>query len=162
MTAPTPACLALGSNLGDRHAHLQAALDAISRLPGTRVHRTSSFLETDPVGPIPQPPYLNAAALIQTSLPARDLLTHLLDIEHTRGRDRSKEQRWGPRTLDLDLLLYSTSIINEPGLIIPHPRMHERRFVLQPASEVAGDMLVPTMNATVSQLLERLLTAGKA
>ncbi len=164
MTAPsqTQACIALGSNLGDRAANIQSAVKALRHVPLTTIVHTSSLLETESVGPIPQPRYLNAAARIETSLTARALLNHLLEIERECGRDRSKEQRWGPRTLDLDLLLYGEEVINEPGLCVPHPRMHERLFVLVPASEVAGDMLVPTMNATVGQLFKRLLTAEKA
>lgn len=161
---PVQACLALGSNLGDRRSHIESGLAAIARLPHTRVLRISQLLETDPVGPIPQPRYLNAAALIETSLTARSLLAQLLEVERDCGRSRAQEQRWGPRTLDLDLILYGDEVINEPGLSVPHPRMHERLFVLAPAAEVAGDMPVPTMNATVKQLLQRLNvdTSGRA
>ncbi len=152
---PNHACIALGSNLGDRHAHIRAALDALAALPRTTLLAASSIHETDPVGPVTQGRFLNAAAAIDTSLPPRELLDRLLAIEQSRGRDRSAEQRWGPRTLDLDLLLYGSLVINEPGLVIPHPRLHERRFVLEPLAEIAAETLVPGYS-TVSQILKRL------
>lgn len=158
MTAlPIHALIALGSNLGNRGLTIVSAVTSLGSLPQSVLLRASSLLETDPVGPIAQPPYLNAAALISTALSPQDLLKHLLDIEQAHGRDRTREQRWGPRTLDLDLILYGDHVIDEPGLTIPHPRMHQRRFVLAPASEIAGDMLVPTMNATIAELFARPL-----
>src|SRR5262245_5749475 len=105
---PTAAAIALGSNLGDRAAHMAAGFDGIARL-GMLVAR-SGVIETAPVGPVAQGPYLNAAAVVRTELAARELLAALLEIERTHGRDRAKEQRWGPRTLDLDLLLYGDAI----------------------------------------------------
>lgn len=155
---PVTAALGLGSNLGDRRATLEAGLAAINNLRGTSTLRTSPFLETDPVGSIPQPRYLNAAAIIQTTLPPRALLDHLLVIERSLGRDRAKEQRWGPRTLDIDLLLYGDLILNEPGLTIPHPRLHERGFVLLPLATIAPDLRVPTLSATIRELANRLGT----
>jgi 2-amino-4-hydroxy-6-hydroxymethyldihydropteridine diphosphokinase len=149
------AAIGLGSNLGDRRATLEAGLAAIAKLPGTRILRVSSFIETEPVGSIPQPRYLNGAAVINTSLPPRHLLHQLLAIERSLGRDRTKEQRWGPRTLDLDLLLYGDLILNEPGLTIPHPRLHERSFVLLPLVTIAPEVRVPTLNATIRQLADR-------
>jgi 2-amino-4-hydroxy-6-hydroxymethyldihydropteridine diphosphokinase len=130
---PVAAFVALGSNLGDRAAHLEHALAALAALPSTRVVATSSVRETDPVGPPGQGPYLNAVA---------ELRTALLAVERERGRDRSREVRFGPRTLDLDLLCWGTAVpggdrLDAPGLTVPHPRMHERAFVLEPLAELA-------------------------
>jgi 2-amino-4-hydroxy-6-hydroxymethyldihydropteridine diphosphokinase len=155
-----PAAIALGSNLGDRRANIHAAIDALAALPGTRVLAVSTIIQTAPVGPRPQGPYLNAAALLATTLPARDLLDHLLAIEQTRGRERAADQRWGPRTLDLDLLLYGAQVIAEPGLIVPHPHLHERSFVLIPLAEIAGEMNVPTLGATVGDLARTHILAS--
>lgn len=146
------AAIALGSNLGDRRAHLTAALHGLSTHPAIRSLRVSDFIETAPVSEIPQGPYLNAAAVFETSLSPRELLTTLLAIERAEGRDRSREQRWGPRTLDLDLLLYDEHVIQEPGLQVPHPRLHERQFVLEPLAAVAPNWLVPGTGRTVRQL----------
>lgn len=148
--------IALGSNLGDRAAHLHAAIAAIAKLPGTTILRISPFLETEPVGPVSQPLFLNAAAALQTRLSARDLLNHLLAIERSEGRQRQSGQRWGPRTLDLDLLLYGDAIIESPDLTIPHPRLHERMFVLGPLAEISPDVRIPVLNATIRELKERL------
>lgn len=153
--APATACIALGSNLGDREAHIRAAIDAIVELPGTSLIAASNLHETPPVGPPGQNHYLNACLRVETSLPPRELLASLLDIERARGRTRDPAQRWGPRTLDCDLVLYDQQTIDEPGLTIPHPRLHERLFVLVPLAEVAADMPVPGTDAVVLELLER-------
>ena len=140
---PVVAYVALGSNVGDRAAHLAAARAAMAALPGTVVVATSRVVETDPVGPPGQGPYLNAVDVVRTTLAPRVLLEALLAIERTRGRDRSRELRHGPRTLDLDLLAYGDAVpggparIEAPALQVPHPRMHERAFVLVPLSDVA-------------------------
>ncbi len=154
------ACIALGSNLGDRHEYLTRALACIAALPETSLVAFSTFIETDPVGPVPQPGYLNAAAVIRTTLNPRGLLTSLLTIERSLGRDRAQEQRWGPRTLDLDLLLYDDLMLDQAGLTIPHPRMHERLFVLTPLAEVAPHFTVPGLRATVTELRDLLLARG--
>jgi 2-amino-4-hydroxy-6-hydroxymethyldihydropteridine diphosphokinase len=157
---PTIAYIGLGSNVGDRHAHLAFALRTLAAVPGMRVVAASEFIETEPVGPIPQGRYLNAAAQIETSLPAREFLSALLEIERFRGRDRAREQRWGPRTIDLDLLLYGTGVIDEPGLTVPHPRLHERGFVLAPLAQIAPEVVVPTLDRTVRELLQRVNQSG--
>jgi 2-amino-4-hydroxy-6-hydroxymethyldihydropteridine diphosphokinase len=153
IAAPIVAAIALGSNRGDRRSNLDHAvrrLDAL--LLGTRV---SAFYETAPVGvPGPQPPFLNAAAVGETTVPARALLEALLAIEQERGRERPFPG--AARTLDLDLLLYGSSIISEPGLEVPHPRFRERRFVLEPLAEIAPDLRDPVSGQSVSELLAAL------
>lgn len=132
------AYLGLGGNLGDREALLKVAIADLRAAPGVRVLRVSSLYETPPWGPVPQGPYLNACAAIETSLAPRALLDLCLAIERMHGRERLV--RWGPRTLDIDLLTYGDATIDEPGLIVPHPRMSERAFVLVPLAEIAPDI----------------------
>lgn len=134
------AYVGLGSNLGDREENLCAALERLSELGPLRV---SAFRETDPVGRTDQPKFLNAAVELETEFGARDLLERLLEIERELGRERSSETRWGPRPLDLDLLLYGQETIDEPGLTVPHPRLAERRFALEPLHELAPDLVLP-------------------
>ena len=148
----TLAAVAMGSNVGDRHAHLLAAVEGASRLPLTRVAAVSSFRETSPVGPVPQGDFLNAAMLLETGLPPIDLLDALHAIERSRGRRRESEVRWGPRTLDLDLLVHGQAVVQGPALTIPHPRLHERGFVLEPLEEIAPDLVVPGSGLTVRAL----------
>jgi 2-amino-4-hydroxy-6-hydroxymethyldihydropteridine diphosphokinase len=148
------ACIALGSNLGDRSAQLKRAVALLREHPLITVDAVSSFHETDPVGgPAGQSMYLNAAALLRTPLSPQDLLEVLLGAEKSLGRDRSTAERNGPRTIDLDLLLYEDVLVDEPGLTLPHPRMHERAFVLRPLVEVAPDFIHPKLNKSVSELL---------
>ena len=144
------AAIALGSNLGDRRAHLDYA---VSRLRGFLDDlRVSRCYETVPVGVSgPQPLFLNAAAVGQTTLPARELLDRLLLIEAERLRRRASLN--DPRTLDLDLLLYGESTVDEAGLVVPHPRFRERRFVLEPLAEIAPEMVDPVTGRTVGELL---------
>jgi 2-amino-4-hydroxy-6-hydroxymethyldihydropteridine diphosphokinase len=132
----TRAFLGLGSNLGDRLGNLQAAVDLLGASNGIRVVRSSRVYETSPVGP-PQPDYLNAVVEVETDLDARALLEAGLDVERRLGRVR--EERWGPRTIDVDVLTYGSASIEEPGLTVPHPRMHERWFVLAPLLELEAD-----------------------
>jgi 2-amino-4-hydroxy-6-hydroxymethyldihydropteridine diphosphokinase len=150
---PTTAYIALGSNLGDRAAHIDAALQQIDRIPNTRITARSQTIETAPVGPPGQGHYLNAVCAVQTSLGPRALLDHLLAIERSRGRERDPAARWGPRTLDLDLLLYDNQTIDEPGLTIPHPRLAQRPFVLEPLAQIAPDLTPPGHTRTIAQLL---------
>ena len=136
----TRAYIGLGSNLGDREMALRQALAGLEELGAVRV---SSVRETEPVGITDQPRFLNAVAELNTELAARDLLDRLLELERTIGRNRTKETRWGPRTIDLDLLLYGDEVIAEPGLTVPHPRLAEREFVLEPLHELAPDLVLP-------------------
>jgi len=148
------AFLGLGSNLGDRHANLRDAIAALNADAGVKVVRVSRFLHTSPQGGPAQPDYLNAAAEIDTSLSPRQLLQLLLEIETRLGRVR--KERWGPRTLDLDLLLYERRIISDPHLQLPHPRMHSRVFVLKPLAEIAPEAWHPVLDESVSTLLGAL------
>ena len=131
----------LGSNLGDRLANLQAAVDALQTEPGLRVTASSRVWETTPVGGPPQPDYLNAVIRVETDLSARDLLDTARRVEARLGRVR--KERWGARTLDLDILLYDGEQIDEPDLVVPHPRMAERAFVLLPLFELEPDPVLP-------------------
>jgi 2-amino-4-hydroxy-6-hydroxymethyldihydropteridine diphosphokinase len=151
-----PLCLlGLGSNLGDRSGLLDEALLRLQRHPNIKVAKQSRRHETDPVGgPGAQPPYLNAAAVLHTSLSPQALLAEFQKVEADLGRQRS--EYWGPRTIDLDLLLYDNLTLSDPNLVIPHPRMAWRRFVLEPAAEVAPEMLHPGTGWTIARLLEHL------
>jgi 2-amino-4-hydroxy-6-hydroxymethyldihydropteridine diphosphokinase len=131
----------LGSNLGDREANLLRALNRLS--PAFGLVSYSAFRETEPVGVTDQPNFYNAVAELQTDLGPREVLEGLLAIERDLGRDRRTEQRWGPRIIDLDLLLYGDEEIDEPGLTVPHPRLGERRFVLEPLVELEPDLELP-------------------
>ncbi len=137
------AYVGLGANLGDSAATLRAALDELEALPGTRLIRASRFYRTPAWGVEEQPNFVNAVAALETTLPARELLERLFAIERHHGRDRSREQRWGPRMLDLDLLLHGDVLIDEPGLQVPHPQLHRRGFVLVPLVEIAPDLQIP-------------------
>ena len=151
-----PLCLiGLGSNLGDRSGLLDEALVRLQRHPNIEVARRSRYHETLPVGgPDAQPAYLNAAAVLQTSLSPQALLAELQKVEADLGRQRI--EHWGPRTIDLDLLLYDDLTLAAPDLVIPHPRMAWRRFVLEPAAEVAPEMLHPGTGWTIARLLDHL------
>ena len=144
MSAPVRACIGLGGNLGDVADTLRSALAGLAALPRTRVVATSGFHRTPAWGVESQPDFINAAAVLETTLAPHALLEALLDIERRHGRERAGDgSRWGPRTLDLDLLLYADQVIDEPGLVVPHPHMHARAFVLVPLAEVAPDAVVP-------------------
>jgi 2-amino-4-hydroxy-6-hydroxymethyldihydropteridine diphosphokinase len=138
----TRAYVGLGANLGDRERMLRAAVDALAAEEGIEVVSVSTLRETEPVGVGEQPRFLNGAAELETTLTARELLDRLLPVEQRFGRVRIPGEH-GPRTLDLDLLLYGDEVIDEPGLTVPHPRLHERRFVLEPLAELAPGLVVP-------------------
>jgi 2-amino-4-hydroxy-6-hydroxymethyldihydropteridine diphosphokinase len=153
------AYIGLGTNLGDREAHLAAAIEALRARPGVRVAAVSRVYETAPVGPPPQGPYLNAALHLRTRLAPRALLACLLEIEAARGRQRAGG-RWSARTLDLDLLFYGSLVLDEPGLRIPHPHLHERAFVLAPLCDVAPRLVHPLLGETVEDLARKVRDPG--
>ncbi len=151
------AYVGLGSNLGDRAGYLLQALSALSRLPQTHLLRLSPIYETEPLGP-PQPPYLNGVAEVETGLPPRAFLEGLLGIEQALGRRR--EVPWGPRTIDLDLLFYGEMVLKEEDLVVPHPRLHERAFVLVPLADLAPGLFHPRLGLRVGELLARVDPSG--
>jgi 2-amino-4-hydroxy-6-hydroxymethyldihydropteridine diphosphokinase len=143
----TRAYVGVGANVGDRAATIDAA---VSALPA--VVAVSKLRETDPVGVVDQPRFLNGAAALDTNLSARELLDVLLTIERDLGRER--RERWGPRTIDLDLLLYGGETIEEPGLTVPHPRLHERRFALEPLLDLDPELAIPGRGRVADVLAE--------
>jgi 2-amino-4-hydroxy-6-hydroxymethyldihydropteridine diphosphokinase len=151
----TRAYIGLGANLGDRDATIRDALAELAATPGVRLVAVSSLLETDPVGYLDQPRFLNGVAALDTDLEARELLALLLAVEARHGRDRQAVPAQGPRTLDLDLLVFGDAEIREEDLQIPHPRLGERPFVLDPLLEVAPGLEVPGLG-TVEALRARL------
>jgi 2-amino-4-hydroxy-6-hydroxymethyldihydropteridine diphosphokinase len=158
--APSPlarAYVGLGSNLGDRRATIERAVELLGERPDVDVVAVSTLRETDPWGPIAQPRFLNGVVAVDTALRPRALLDLLRGIETALGRVRG--ERWGPRTIDLDLLLYDDAIVQEPGLVVPHPRLHERAFVLEPLAELDPCLAVPR-RGIVGDLLA-VLRAGE-
>lgn len=153
----TVACVVgLGGNVGDVASALRAAFRALDSLPSTRLVRASGLYRTPAWGVTAQADFINAAALLDTALPARALLDELLAIERASGRDRdaTDARRWGPRTLDLDLLLYGQARIDEPGLTVPHPLLYTRAFALVPLLEVAPDAVIPGIGPASAALAE--------
>jgi 2-amino-4-hydroxy-6-hydroxymethyldihydropteridine diphosphokinase len=141
VSAPARAWVGLGGNVGDAIATVHAAIEALARLPDTRLLRASRLYRTPAWGVSEQADFINAVALLETSLGPRALLDRLLGIERSFGRER--RERWGPRILDLDLLLHGDDVIDEPGLHVPHPHLHERAFALLPLLEISPDATIP-------------------
>ena len=137
------AAFGLGGNVGDAVATLREAFQALDQLPGTRLLRASPLFRTPAWGNTDQADFVNAAALVETTLPARTLLDALLELERRFGRRRESAAQWGPRILDLDVLLYGDAVFDEPGLRVPHPHLHERAFALLPLARIAPEMNVP-------------------
>jgi 2-amino-4-hydroxy-6-hydroxymethyldihydropteridine diphosphokinase len=147
------AYVGIGSNLGDREGNLRRAVELLAAEDGIEVVSVSEIRETDPVGPVEQGPFLNGAVRIDTDLGPHELLARLLAVEQRLGRVRA--ERWGPRTIDLDLLLYGNEVVDEPGLTVPHPRLHERRFALEPLADLAPGLEIPG-KGPISALLAEL------
>jgi len=141
--------LLLGSNLGDRQGYLQKAIDLIETELGS-VAKKSSIYETEAWGKTDEPNYLNQVVQVNTTLSARQVLENILQIETKMGRVR--EEKWGSRIIDIDILFYGPDIINEPGLIVPHPELHNRRFTLEPLSEIVPDLEHPILKKSIFQL----------
>ncbi|HEY8229396.1 MAG TPA: 2-amino-4-hydroxy-6-hydroxymethyldihydropteridine diphosphokinase [Rhodanobacteraceae bacterium] len=157
MAETVTACVALGSNLDDPRVQVERGFAVLAALPNTVVRARSRLYRTPPWGLVDQPDFINAAARLETTLAPRELLDALLAVETRAGRVRGA--RNGPRILDLDLLLYGDHAINERDLVVPHPRLHERAFVLLPLADIAPDLEVPGQGR-VAELLERVDTAG--
>lgn len=152
------AFIALGSNLGDRKRNIHQAIDKLRQTPGVQVVRLSRLLDNPAQGMGEDAPaFINAVVQVQTTLGSHALLHRLLQIEHEMGRQR--RIKWEPRIIDLDLLLYGDHIISSQELVVPHPLMHERRFVLEPLAEIAPDFVHPTLQMTIAGLLENLNSA---
>jgi 2-amino-4-hydroxy-6-hydroxymethyldihydropteridine diphosphokinase len=143
----------IGSNLGDREAYVRQAIELLDAEDGIEVSGVSQIRETEPVGPVEQGPFLNGAVRVETALAPRELLDRLLDIEQRMGRVRN--ERFGPRTIDLDLLLYGDEVVDEPGLAVPHQRLKERRFALEPVSDLDPSLTIPGAGP-ISALLAEL------
>jgi 2-amino-4-hydroxy-6-hydroxymethyldihydropteridine diphosphokinase len=150
------AYIGLGSNLGERESLLKSAIEQLAQLPETRLGRVSSLYDTAPVGELDQPNFLNAVAQLETALTARQLLWNLLLIERRLGRVRHAAQRYGPRTIDLDLVLFGDQVIDTIDLKVPHPEYHRRAFVLVPLAEIEPKLVHPVLGLTPAELLERV------
>ena len=154
MTVPVIAYLGIGSNLGDPIENCRTALREISSLKNVQVLRRSSLYRTEPVGETPQDSFVNGVVEIRTTFTAPQLIKSLQWVEQAMGRERN--ERWGPRTIDIDILLYGQEIIKTQSLVVPHPEMHKRRFVLAPLNEIAPYVIHPLYGVSMKGLLDRL------
>jgi 2-amino-4-hydroxy-6-hydroxymethyldihydropteridine diphosphokinase len=148
------AYVGLGSNLGEPERQIEQALELLAAEEGVDLRAVSTLRWTDPVGYEDQPRFLNGAVEVETSLGARELLERLLAIERRLGRERGEVPRFGPRTIDLDLLVYGDAVVDEPGLSVPHPRVAERRFALEPLAELAPELVIPGAGPVQALLAE--------
>jgi len=153
------AFIGVGSNMGDGAENCLQAFQRMEKLPKTSIAGRSDLYLTQPQGMQNQEWFVNGVALLDTGLPARELLGRLMEVEEAMGRVR--EERWGPRVMDLDLLLYGNEVIREAGLIVPHPRMHERRFVMVPMAQIAPDLVHPLLGLSMAVLLGQLPEEGQ-
>jgi 2-amino-4-hydroxy-6-hydroxymethyldihydropteridine diphosphokinase len=153
------AFVGLGSNMGERQRYLGAATVEMNRIPGTKVVWTSSVYESDPYGTSPQPKFLNAVAELETSLPPVELLTHLKAIEKNLGRTAG--ERWGPREIDLDILIYEGLVVQQEDVTVPHADLEHRRFVLIPLREIAPDVVHPVSGLTVTEMAASCADGGR-
>ena len=151
--------IGIGSNEGDRLAHISRAIKALGAVGGVHVVQMATIIETEPVGGPPQGPYRNTVVELDTVLAPRELLSALKAVEQQLGR-KPGSQRWGPRTIDLDILLYDDQVLKTPTLVIPHPRMHERQFVLEPLAQISPNVVHPLLKQPVSALLTALKTCS--
>jgi len=156
---PVRAFVGLGGNQGDVETTLVEALWAVDALPQTTIQRQSAFYRTPAWGKTDQPAFINAVVELRTRMPAQVLLESLLEIEARFGRVRSEAERWGPRVIDLDLLAYGDEVVDQPGLTLPHPHLHERAFVLVPLAEIAPGLVIPG-RGEVSTLLAAVDVSG--
>lgn len=159
MSVTVIAYIGLGANLGDAEATVRAALAALSALPESRLLAGSRLYRTPAWGRLDQPAFINAVAALETALAPEALLDQLLALERSHGRQRLDGERWGPRTLDLDVLLFGDAVIDSPRLRVPHPHLHERAFALLPLAEIAPQALIPG-HGTVQAALAQLETGG--
>ncbi len=158
MSQKARAFIGAGANLGEPVRQIRQAIDALQKIPGVGLLGASSFYRTQPMGPIAQPPFVNAVFSLECGISAQELLALLLSVEEKMGRIR--RERWGPRVIDLDLLFFDEAIISEQGLEVPHPRLHERRFVLTPLVEIAPDVVHPVLKKSAFDLLAALPAEG--
>ena len=159
MTAEAPRVfLAFGGNVGDSRATLDRAVDMLAATPGITLAARSSDYRTPPWGVTDQAPFVNLCIAIDTTLPPLDLLARVQEVERALGRDRTKERRWGPRTVDIDIIAYGDLSLNEPGLELPHPRLFERAFVLMPLAEIASGHRIAGRD--LKEALRHVETAG--